>query len=223
MQAVILAGGLGERMRPLTHITAKLMLKVYGKPFLEHHIIALRDSDINDIVILVGHLAGQIKSYFGDGSDFSVGISYSEDDMLGTGGAIKNASGILNDRFIVLNGDTFLPVSYNDIIKKACKRPALMALYDNSERIGRNNVAVVNGEITEYNNKESKPYFSHIDAGVSIFDKNVFDAMSGKKFPLDDVYIKLISHKHLSNFITSQRFLDIHFLKRIENIRKCFE
>src|SRR3989338_2031267 len=119
MQAVVLAGGLGERMRPLTHITAKLMLKVYGRPFLEHHVIALRDSGINDIVLLVGYLAGQIKSYFGDGSDFSVSISYSEDDMLGTGGAIKNASGILNDRFIVLNGDTFLPVSYNDIIKKA--------------------------------------------------------------------------------------------------------
>ncbi len=149
MQAAILAGGLGERMRPLTHITAKLMLKVYGKPFLEHHIIALRNSGVTDIVLLVGHLADQIKSYFGNGSRFSVSISYSEDDMLGTGGAIKNAADILDDEFIVLNGDTYLPVNHQDIIKKfnADKKLALMTLYDNNEKIGKNNVAVVGGEI----------------------------------------------------------------------------
>ncbi len=225
MQAVVLAGGLGERMRPLTHITAKLMLKVYGKPFLEHQIESLKASGVTDIVILVGHLAGQIKSYFGNGERFSVNIVYSEDDMLGTGGAIKNAEGILDEAFIVLNGDTYLPIDYQGIVKRfyAEKKPALMVLYDNTENIGKNNVAVMNGVISEYNNKETKPYFTHLDAGVSVFSKNIFDSMDKKIFSLDDVYMNLIPKRQLSNFVTSQRFLDIHFLERLENIRKCFE
>lgn len=225
MQAAILGGGLGERMRPLTHTTAKLMLKIYGKPFLEHHIIALRESGITDIVLLVGHLAGQIKSYFGDGSRFSVNITYSEDDMSGTGGAIRNALGVLDEEFIVLNGDTYLPVSYQDVIKKFRndKRLALMTLYDNSKKIGENNVAVVDGEITEYNNKKTMPHFTHLDAGVSVFGKKIFESMNENKFSLDEVYARLIAMKQLSNFATSHRFLDIYFLERLENIRKCFE
>lgn len=225
MQAVILAGGLGERMRPLTHITAKLMLKVYGKPFLEHQIGSLKASGITDIVLLVGHLAGQIKSYFGNGDRFSVNIVYSEDDMLGTGGAIKNAAGVLDDVFIVLNGDTYLPIDYHDVVKRfyAEKKPALMVLYDNSENIGKNNVAVLDKAISEYDNKETKPYFTHLDAGVSVFSKKVFDSMDKKAFQLDDVYMRLIPQRQLANFVTSHRFLDIHFLERLENIRKCFE
>ena len=222
MQAVILAGGLGTKLRPLTHITAKLMLRVYGKPFLEYHVEALKKHGIEDIVILVGHLGSQIKSHFANGHPF---LRYSEDDMLGSGGAVKNALDLLDGEFLVLNGDTYLPIDYNSLIDKfrGSGKDALMTVYDNNENIRPNNVCIKNGEITEYNNAEPKPYFTHLDAGVSIFKKSVFLA-GPQKFSLEkDVYPQLISARRLGNAVTHQRFFDIHTLERLENIRKIMQ
>ncbi|MBI2075760.1 MAG: NTP transferase domain-containing protein [Candidatus Aenigmarchaeota archaeon] len=225
MQSVILAGGLGTRLRPLTHITAKLMLKVYGKPFLEYHIESLKKHGIDDIVILVGHLGSQIKSHFGNGKQSGVNIRYSEDDMLGSGGAIKNAFPLLEDVFLVLNGDTYLPIDYNALIDKFRRdgKDALMTVYDNNENIRPNNVCIRDGEITEYNNAEPKPYFTHLDAGVSIFKKSVF-SIGVQRFSLEkDVYPQLISARQLGNVVSGQRFFDIHTLERLENIRKIMQ
>lgn len=226
MQAVILAGGFGAKLRPLTHITAKLMLRVYGKPFLEHHVAALQSHGIKDIVILVGHLGGQIKSFFKDGSDFGVFITYSEDNMLGSGGAIKNASSILDDSFLVINGDTYLPEDYSAVIKRfgAAGKMALMTVYGNKENIGNNNVAVSSGEIVDYNNVQSKPNFTHIDSGVTVMKRSVLDLTKEKAFSLEgEIYPRLITQKQLACFITNKRFFDIHALQRLENIRKILE
>lgn len=225
MQAVILAGGLGTKLRPLTHITAKLMLNVYGKPFLDYHIMALKQHGISDIVILVGHLGDQIKSHFTDGRKFGVSIRYSEDDMLGSGGAIRNAFQLLDDQFIVLNGDTYLPIDYNVLIEKfaAGKKDALMTVYDNNENIRPNNICVSNGEIAEYSNTEPKPHFTHLDAGVSIFKKSVFLNKAGKFSLENDIYPALIREKLLGHVSTSQRFFDIQTMERLENIRKTME
>jgi len=226
MQTIILAGGFGAKLRPLTHITAKLMLKVYGKPFLEHHVIALQNHGINDIVILVGHLGSQIKSFFSDGRDLGVSIAYSEDNMLGSGGAIKHAADILDKNFLVINGDTYLPEDYNVIIKKfmESKKLGLMTVYGNKERIRANNVAVSNGEITGYNNTESKPDFTHVDTGVTVLNKSALDITVEKKFSLEgEIYPKLIDQKQLACFVTGRRFFDIHTLQRLENIRKILE
>ncbi len=222
MKAAILAGGFGAKLRPLTHITAKLMLKVYGKPFLEYHVTALEKYGIKDIVILVGHLGNQIKAHFGDGSRFGVNISYSEDNMLGSGGAIKKALPLLGDEFLVLNGDTYLPVDFHLLIEKfaASGRDALMTVYDNGDNIMPNNVCIKNGEITEYNNKETEPHFTHLDAGVSIFRKSVF-SLDADSFSLEkDVYPGLVASRNISHVPTSQRFFDILTMERLENIRK---
>lgn len=226
MQAVILAGGFGAKLRPLTHITAKLMLKVYGKPFLEHHVIALRNHGITDIVILVGHLGEQIRSFFADGNGLGVSITYSEDNMLGSGGAIKNASNILDKNFLVINGDTYLPEDYNAIIKKfaGAKKLGLMTLYGNEDRIRANNVAVSNGEIIEYNNTESRQNFTHLDTGVTVLSKSALEMAAEEKFSLEgEIYPKLIAQKQLACFVTGKRFFDIHTLQRLENIRKILE
>ncbi|HLC67701.1 MAG TPA: HAD-IIIA family hydrolase [archaeon] len=108
--AVILAGGRGERLRPLTDTMPKPMIKIAGKPVLQHQIEILRDADITDIVVCGSYLIDNIKEYFGSEWE-GVHIEYpDEPDRLGSGGAIRNAYKYLKDadRFIIINGDKMI-------------------------------------------------------------------------------------------------------------------
>jgi mannose-1-phosphate guanylyltransferase len=108
MKAVILVGGEGTRLRPLTCNIAKAMVPVLNTPFLEYVIRHLARHQIKDIVLAQGHLAQPIEDYLGDGSQFGVRLYYSiEDTPLGTAGAVKNAARYLDEAFLMLNGDIF--------------------------------------------------------------------------------------------------------------------
>ena len=93
MKAIILAGGLGTRLRPLTDKTPKPLLPIKGTPIIEHAINNFKKHGIKDIILSIGYKAEKIKEYFGDGSRIGVNISYCiEEEPLGTGGAIKKAA-----------------------------------------------------------------------------------------------------------------------------------
>src|SRR5262244_3757312 len=92
MQAVILAGGLGTRMRPITETIPKPLIAVAGKPFLQHQLELLRRNGVKRDLLLVAYLGEQIENYFGNGAAVGCAIEYSyEPALLGTGGALKNA------------------------------------------------------------------------------------------------------------------------------------
>ena len=109
-QAVILAGGKGTRLRPLTNNCPKPMVRVAGKPFVEYMVEVLKKSGIEEIVFLVGYLSEKITEYFGDGSRFGIRIKYStgsiEDD---TGTRIQKAKQILDKNFFLIYGDVYWP------------------------------------------------------------------------------------------------------------------
>lgn len=106
MKAIILAGGLGTRLRPLTDETPKPLLPISGKPIIEHAILNFKKHGISDMILSVGYRAEKIKEYFGDGSCFGVNIEYCiEDAPLGTGGAIKKAAENIKGTFLAINGD----------------------------------------------------------------------------------------------------------------------
>ena len=112
--AVILAGGIGERLRPLTLATPKPLLPINDKPILAHTIENLKNQNIKNIILAVGYKAEKIKEYFQDGEKFGVNISYCiEDQPLGTGGAVKLASKNLKETFLVLNGDNLADFNYS--------------------------------------------------------------------------------------------------------------
>jgi D-glycero-alpha-D-manno-heptose 1-phosphate guanylyltransferase len=97
MKTLILAGGMGTRLRRLVRDRPKPMAPVKGKPFLEYQIGQLRAHGFNDLVLCVGHLAAHVQDYFGDGRDWEVQITYVEEaELLGTAGAIKNAQKMLS-------------------------------------------------------------------------------------------------------------------------------
>ncbi len=129
MKAIILAGGLGERLRPLTDKVPKPLLPVKGKPIVQHAIENFKKHGIKDIVLSVGYRADKIKEYFGDGEKFGVKISYCvEDEPLGTGGAIKKASKGIKKKFIAINGDNIADFDWTAILKAHKKKEARITL-----------------------------------------------------------------------------------------------
>ena len=145
MQAVILAGGAGTRLYPLTLNTPKAMLKIKGQPFLLHVIEELKRSGIKDFVFCIGYLADQFKEFFGDGTRHGIKISYSvEKEFMGTAGALKMAERHLKKDFFVINGDTYLPADYTCVYKafKHSGKTGMLVLYDNHEKIAEPNIAV---------------------------------------------------------------------------------
>jgi mannose-1-phosphate guanylyltransferase len=121
LKAVILIGGSGTRLQPLTYDTPKSMVPVLNKPFMEHTIAYLRQFGIEDIILTLNYLPGVVQDYFGDGRRFGVRLTYClEEEPMGTAGAVKNAEQYLNSTFIVLNGDIFTDLDMADML--ACHR-----------------------------------------------------------------------------------------------------
>ncbi len=117
VKAVILAGGEGTRLRPLTYYTPKPMVPVVNRPFLEHTVVYLNKHGIKDIVLALSYLPQTIQRYFGDGRRPEVELRYClEEKPLGTAGAVKNAERYLDSTFIVLNGDIFTNLNIGDIL-----------------------------------------------------------------------------------------------------------
>ena len=108
LTAVILVGGPGTRLQPLTDAVPKSMVPVLNRPVMEHTIAYLKQFGVEDIVLTLSYLPDAIRDYFGDGQRFGVRIAYClEEEPLGTAGAVKNAEAHLKSTFIVLNGDVF--------------------------------------------------------------------------------------------------------------------
>ena len=119
MKAIILVGGLGTRLRPLTWNTPKSLVPVLNRPFLEYVLTHLKKHGVDEVILAISNLASSIQEYFGNGHKLGINIEYTfEESALGTAGAIKNAaSKLAHDRFFVLNGDIFSDLDYSTMLK----------------------------------------------------------------------------------------------------------
>jgi NDP-sugar pyrophosphorylase family protein len=119
MRAVILAGGEGTRLRPLTLSVPKPVVPVVDRPFLRHQLDLLASAGVRDVVFSVAYRPERVEAVFGDGSAFGVKIRYAvEDTPLGTGGAVRNALELLDDRTIVMNGDVLTDVDLAQLVRR---------------------------------------------------------------------------------------------------------
>ena len=118
MQAVILVGGEGTRLQPLTCNTPKAMVPILNRPFLEHLLRYLAKHGVTDVILAMGYLPDPIQSRLGDGSQFGVRMTYLiEESPLGTSGAVKHAESLLNGPLIVLNGDILTEIDLTAMVK----------------------------------------------------------------------------------------------------------
>lgn len=225
MQAVILAGGLGTRLKPLTEEIPKSMIPIQGKPFLEHQLKLLRQGGISDIVLCVGYLGEKIKEYFGDGKEFGVEIKYSEETekLLGTAGALENAWDLLDDTFFVTYGDAYLILDYRGVMGyfKKFNKLGLMVVLKNFDRYDKSNVVVEGDLIKVYDKQRRAPNMVYIDFGVSVLRKKALDLVpKGKVIDLEEFYQELIGRKELLAFETQQRFYEVGSKKGLEEFER---
>ena len=204
IQVVILAGGKGTRLKPLTVNTPKSMMPINGKPFLHHLLNYVKKFRLKNILICGGYLSEAIIDYFGSGKKFGFNIKYSieKNRLSGTAGALKNAKPYLSEKFILLNGDTYLPIDYTDFIGSALRKNKL-------------------GTIIVYKKNKSKP----VHAGVGLYKKSIIKFIpDNKKFSLEkNLFPILIKKNQLKTYIVNQKFYDIgtpHRLKIIKNLLK---
>jgi len=210
----ILAGGLATRLRPITEKIPKSLISVAGKPFLAHQIELLRSRGIRRAVLCVGYLGEMIRREFGNGEKFGVELNYSFDGekLLGTGGAIKRALPLLGEDFFALYGDSYLPVEYAPIAEcfRRSGKTGLMTVYHNEGRYDTSNVVFRDGEILVYDKKNRLPEMKHIDYGLSLFKRVVFDSYSADQpFDLAEVMGKLVLEKQLAGYEVRERFYEI--------------
>ena len=210
----ILAGGMATRLRPVTEKIPKALVAVAGRPFLAHQLRLLQKSGIRKAVLCVSYLGEMIEQEFGNGSNVGVELSYSYDgpDLLGTGGALKKGLPLLGGKFLVLYGDSYLPIDYSGPARAfaACGKPALMTVFKNENRWDLSNVWFEEGEIRGYDKKKLTPQMKHIDYGLGVLSAEAFSSWpDGKAFDLVDVYQDLIGQGKLAGFEVDRRFYEI--------------
>src|SRR5215472_1819237 len=111
MKAVVMAGGEGSRLRPLTSQRPKPLVPVAGRPIMEHILLLLRKHQVREVVATLQYLGASIRNYFGDGSESGVELTYSvEDSPLGTAGSVKLVEDQLREPFLVISGDALTDI-----------------------------------------------------------------------------------------------------------------
>lgn len=197
MKAVIMAGGEGTRLRPLTSNAPKPMLPVANRPMMEHIIGLLRRHGFDEIVVTVAFLANHIKTYFGDGREFGVSIRYADEPIpLGTAGSVGNAREFLDDTFLVISGDVLTDIDLT----------ALLASHRDNEAVATIGLTAVanplefgivitrdDGSIERFLEKPTwgQVFSDHINTGIYVFEPQIFGHIpegrsvdfSGEVFP----------------------------------------
>ncbi|MCU1498676.1 MAG: nucleotidyl transferase [Acidimicrobiales bacterium] len=176
-----MAGGEGTRLRPLTSNCPKPMLPLANRPMMEHVINLLKEHGIDEIVVTVAFLANQIRTYFGDGSEFGVRISYAtEDQPLGTAGSVRNAMDQLDERFLVISGDVLTDIDLGKILAFHEEKGALATIglvaVDNPLEFGIV-ITEEDGSIERFLEKPTwgQVFSDTINTGIFVLEPEVFD------------------------------------------------
>jgi NDP-sugar pyrophosphorylase family protein len=195
MKAVILAGGKGTRLAPYTKILPKPLMPVGDMPILEVLLRQLKQAGIKDIVITVGNLAALIRTYFLDGREFGLNITYSyEDKPLGTAGPLALVPG-LEKPFFVLNGDVLTTLNFKDLLKfhRSQKAIATIAAHHRTVKIDFGVLQPKKGnfKLTDYVEKPSFEYM--VSMGIYIFDPEVLCFIPKNEYlDFPDLVLKMI-------------------------------
>ena len=213
MKAVILAGGLGTRLRPYTKTLPKPMLPLGGKPILEYEIEWLKKNEIKEIVVCVSYLRKKIENYFGDGSEFGIKIEYAiSSKPLATAGQLKTAGKFIDDTFVCLYGDSIYNFSLRNMINqhKKTKSNITMSLYDYKFNLKYGVIDTKkSGQVTSWN---EKPEFSaKINIGCYVMEPEVLQLIpKNKPYGMDSVIRKILAKKKkVDSVISKKGFIDI--------------
>jgi len=227
VKAIILAGGLGTRLREKVREVPKPMAEILGKPFLEWQLELLKSWGIREVILSVGYLADKIKSYFKEGEQLGISIRYAEEkEPLDDGGGLKNACRLLggDEDFLAANGDTYLDLTPQEFSRFSAlhrETDALVTLAlarrDKPQKSGL--VELRNSQILRYEEREGAGL---VNAGYMLFRREALDYMPpSDKFSLGRDFLPLLVQTGRAHgFITNSFFLDLGTPQDYENMKK---
>ncbi len=214
---MILAAGVGERMRPLTDHTPKPLLSVAGKPLLEHHILRLRDAGFTELVINVSHLQEQILAFCGNGSRWGVDIAFSpEDEPLETAGGIQQALPLLGEApFLVVNGDIWMDAPFATLRRHECAPSdvaTLVFVANPPQHPAGDFLLDAHGRVHALAAGETGVTY----AGVGIYTRALFDGVAPGKLPLRPLLDGAIGRGVLGGLFHDGQWEDVGTPERLE-------
>ncbi len=225
-KAIILAGGKGTRLRPITYELPKALIPIKDKTLTEHLFDLFKKYGIQDIYLAVGHKKEKIIDHFGDGHRYGIKIRYiEEDEPLGTAGPLRLGKTVLNEPFIVSNGDELKDIDIEEMFKVHKRNQALITIalttVNDPSSYG---VARLNGsQIVDFVEKPTKAAAPSnlINAGFYILEPSVID-MIGKGFQMleKDIFPKVAKMGKLVGFPFSGQWFDTGNMKRYERAIK---
>src|SRR3954469_18083043 len=192
-----MAGGEGSRLRPLTSNQPKPMLPLVNRPMMEHIVGLLKRHGFDEIVVTLAFMPNNIRSYFGDGSEFGVRMVYAtEESPLGTAGSVRNAMDELDDRFLVISGDVLTDIDLSEIVRFHEARGALATIgltaVENPLEFGIV-ITQEDGSIDRFLEKPGwgQVFSDTVNNGIFVFEPAIFDHIeadrsvdfSGEVFP----------------------------------------
>ncbi len=213
MKTVILAGGLGTRLLPLTKKTPKPMLLLGEKPILEHLIEWNKKNGVKSIVLCVSHLRKTIEDYFGDGRKFGVKIEYAiSNEPLATAGQLKTAEEFIDDTFVCMYGDSIFDFSLKSMIKQHKTKKAFVTMGLNEYKANLAYGVIDTAKTGKVLSWKEKPEIkADVNMGCYVMEPNVLNLIpKNKPYEMDVVIKKAMRSKRLvSGFITKKGFTDI--------------
>jgi len=214
LQAVIIAGGQGTRLGALTREIPKPLVPVRGRPFLDHQLELLASQGIDRVVLCIGHLGEQIRDFVGDGSRWGLEAAYSEDGpvLLGTGGSLKKAAPLLEERFFMIWGDSYLLLNYGQVWQSflASGSPGLMVVWRNQGRKEPSNVRLSGGKVASYDKWSPGPEYDCIDYGLSAFERSVLERIpTGEPYAIEQVFVDLAAAGELAAYVVDHPYYEI--------------
>ncbi len=223
---IILAGGEGTRLRPITQSTPKPMVDLFNKPLLEHMIKLLEKQGVTKVILAIGYKAGKITEYFDKiKNDFSLKITYSiEDKSLGTGGAIRKAlMHCDNETVVVLNGDSIFVTDFEKMyhLHKNNKAVVTLGLYFVEDISSSGSVKIEGDLITEFVEKPNVKKSGLINAGVYMMDKSILQKLPNmEKFSFERDFLEKEFKNHTLFGFTLDEFHTVNDPKQYAEILK---
>lgn len=219
-KALILVGGKGTRLRPLTLKMPKCMVEIQGRTVTEHLFDLFKKYGVRDIILSVGYMKEKVKEYYGDGSKFGVNLTYvEEDEPLGTGGPLKLAKKYISDSFIVTNGDELKTLNIPRMFRLHKRKNALatIALTTVSDPSHYGVARMSGSRILEFieKPKTGEAPSNLINAGFYIIEPEVIDMIpEGLSMLEKDIFPNLAKQGRLRGFLTAGQWFDIGDFER---------
>jgi NDP-sugar pyrophosphorylase family protein len=219
VQVVILAGGLGTRIRSVASEIPKCLIPVAGRPFADRQLRWLAGQGVSDVLYSIGHLGEQIRAFAGDGARWNLNIRYVDEGthLRGTAGALRLAleADLLEERFEVLYGDSYLDVDLQEVgeAHRASGLLAFMTVYRNAGKWEESNAVFDGTLVTRYEKHCPEPpaEMCFVDYGLSSLARAVVEryVAPGIESDLASLYSRLSREGQLGGFEVSSRFYEI--------------